>query len=254
MHSSVIYFFSFRCAVTLSSAHMILSFLTIMEKITKRYCIFEFIYFYWSMNVHSTEIKFFAPVHVGFIFLNFTYASYIYTPRMTRQKKKKKVNFSFFHSFFNFFSKTFPLIMHRFLTSAKFIFLFIKHFFTGSFHLFFGISVSRFPTHSPLYFHIAYKLLSILSTLPNILNVLFYSHSHPSSRHTSPLTRLCLILSILLAPDTHARLPILTDPTLDLYFVFHTILSLLCINTDNNLPSCKTLTHLRLSTLVPQKI
>src|SRR5678816_2703744 len=92
------------------------------------------------------------------------------------------------------------------------------------------------------------RLSSILSTLPNHLNVLSFILSFtPFFTPHNPLIRSFLILSNRPTPNTPLRLSIRTHCTLDLYLLFQTIVSLLYINTGNNMPSCKTLAHLRLS-------
>src|SRR5678815_2279128 len=69
----------------------------------------------------------------------------------------------------------------------------------------------------------------------------------------NPLIRSFLILSIHLTPNTPLRLYIRTHCTLDLYLLFQTIVSLLYINIGNNIPSCKTLAHSRLSLFTSTK-
>src|SRR5678815_3638927 len=81
-----------------------------------------------------------------------------------------------------------------FLAPAKLTFHSSRHSFADSIHFFFGLPASRFPTHSPLYTHLTNRLSSILSTLPNHLNVLSFILSFtPFFTSHNPLIRLSLI-------------------------------------------------------------
>src|SRR5678815_5019090 len=98
------------------------------------------------------------------------------------------------------------------------------------------------------------RLSSILSTLPNHLNVLSFILSFtPFFTPHNPLIRSFLILSNRPTPNTPLRLSIRTHCTLDLYLLFQTIVSLLYISTGNNIPSCKTLVHSKLSPFISTK-